>query len=154
VSRLDAVTRVLFARVGDAHDLPAPRRATDQSSGFDLRARVDGSLDLGPGERALVPTGIALALPPGFEAQVRARSGMAWKRGLTVLNAPGTVDSDYRGEVRVLLVNLGREAVRIERGERIAQLVVQRVPQVELCEAEQLPGTERGAGGFGHTGDR
>jgi dUTP pyrophosphatase len=150
----DAVTRVLFSRVTEGRDLPAPERATDQSAGFDLRARVDGSVELAPGERALVPSGIVVALPPGFEAQVRPRSGLAWKRGLTVLNGPGTVDSDYRGEIRVLLVNLGREPVRIERGDRIAQLIVQRLPRVELSETERLPDTARGAGGFGHTGER
>jgi dUTP pyrophosphatase len=147
-------TRVLFRRVPEGRDLPAPARATPRSAGFDLRARVDGSLELAPGDRALVPAGIVLALPPGFEAQVRPRSGLAWKRGLTVLNGPGTVDSDYRGEVRVLLVNLGREPVRIDRGDRIAQLIVQRLPEVELSETDTLPETARGAGGFGHTGDR
>lgn len=148
------VTRVLFSRVPEGRDLAAPERATEHSAGFDLRARVDGSLELAPGERALVPAGIVVALPSGFEAQVRPRSGLAWKRGLTVLNGPGTVDSDYRGEVRVLLVNLGREPVRIRRGDRIAQLVVQRLPEVRLREADTLPGTDRGSGGFGHTGER
>jgi dUTP pyrophosphatase len=147
-------TRVLFTRVPAGKDLPAPERATARSAGFDLRARVDGSLELAPGDRALVPAGIVLALPPGFEAQVRPRSGLAWKRGLTVLNGPGTVDSDYRGEVRVLLVNLGRESVRIDRGDRIAQLIVQRLPEVEMSETDSLPDTARGSGGFGHTGDR
>jgi dUTP pyrophosphatase len=154
VSVKEPVVRVSFSRVADGRDLPAPQRATEHASGFDLRARVDGSVELAPGRRALIPAGIALALPVGFEAQVRPRSGLAWKRGLTVLNGPGTVDSDYRGEIRVLLVNLGQEPVRIERGERIAQLVVQRVPAVELEETESLPDTVRGAGGFGHTGDR
>jgi dUTP pyrophosphatase len=149
-----SATRVLFSRVAEGRDLPVPRRATDHASGFDLRARVDGCIELAPGDRALVPAGIVVALPVGFEAQVRPRSGLAWKRGLTVLNGPGTVDSDYRGEIRVLLVNLGREPVRIERGDRIAQLVVQRLPTVELCETERLPETARGAGGFGHTGER
>jgi dUTP pyrophosphatase len=146
--------QVSFSRVPEGRDLPVPARATDEAAGFDLRARVDGTLRLAPGDRALVPAGIVLALPPGFEAQVRARSGMAWKRGLTVLNGPGTVDSDYRGEIRVLLVNLGQEPVRIERGERIAQLVVQRLPEVRLKEVDDLRETARGAGGFGHTGAR
>jgi dUTP pyrophosphatase len=155
VSREDgAVTEVLFSRVPEGRDLPAPVRATERSAGFDLRARVDGTLELAPGDRALVPSGIVVALPRGFEGQVRPRSGLAWKRGLTVLNGPGTVDSDYRGEVRVLLVNLGREAVRIRRGDRIAQLVVQRLPEVRMREAETLPETDRGGGGFGHTGER
>jgi len=152
--RDEAVTEVAFVRVPEGRDLAAPQRATEQSAGFDLRARVDGSMELAPGDRALVPAGIVVALPPGYEAQVRARSGLAWKQGLTVLNGPGTVDSDYRGEVRVLLVNLGRRPVRIERGDRIAQLVVQRLPEVALREVEQLPDTARGEGGFGHTGER
>lgn len=149
-----AVTRVLISRVPEGRDLPTPERATAHSAGFDLRARVDGTLELAPGDRALVPAGVVVALPRGFEGQVRPRSGLAWKRGLTVLNGPGTVDSDYRGEIRVLLVNLGREAVRIRRGDRIAQLVVQRLTEVRLQEAESLPETDRGAGGFGHTGER
>ena len=147
-------TRVLFARVEQGRDLPAPQRATPHAAGFDLRARIDEPRQIAPGERVRVPTGIVVALPPGFEAQVRPRSGLAWKRGLTVLNGPGTVDSDFRGEVQVLLVNLGREPVGIRRGDRIAQLVVQRLPEIELCEADALPETERGAGGFGHTGER
>ncbi len=148
------MTEVTFTRVPEGRDLPVPRRATASSSGFDLHARVEGAVEIAPGERAMIPSGIALALPAGFEAQVRPRSGLAWKRGLTVLNGPGTIDADYRGEVRVLLVNLGRETVRIERGDRIAQLIVQRLPQIELREAESLDETERGAGGFGHTGER
>ena len=105
-----------------------------------------------PGERAQVPTGLAIALPCGYEAQVRPRSGLAWKTGLTLLNTPGTVDADYRGEVIVLAVNFGTEPVTIRRGDRIAQLVVQRVPEVVLEAVEVLPETARGAGGFGHTG--
>ena len=133
-------------------DLPFPERATDEASGFDLRARIDGSVELVPGERRLIPSGIAIALPSGYEAQVRPRSGLALKHGLTLLNSPGTVDSDYRGEVCVILINLGRESVRLERGDRIAQLVVQRVPGVRFREVQALPETQRGAGGFGHTG--
>ena len=148
------VTTVLFSRLPEGWDLPAPERATAASAGFDLRACVDGAVEIAPGQRAMVPTGIIVALPEGFEGQVRPRSGLAWKRGLTVLNAPGTVDSDYRGEIRVLLVNLGQEPVQICRGDRVAQLIVQRLPAIELTEAEELPGTARGAGGFGHTGDR
>jgi len=145
---------VPVVRVPDGRDLPLPARATPHAAGFDLRARVDGSLDLRPGERALVPTGIRLALPDGHEAQVRPRSGLAWKQGVTLLNAPGTIDSDYRGEVHVVLVNLGREPVTIRRADRIAQLVIQRLPTVELSETDVLPDTVRGAGGFGHTGNR
>jgi dUTP pyrophosphatase len=146
--------RVLFTQLPEGQDLEAPRRATDHSAGLDLRARVDGELRIDPGERVLIPTGIALALPPGYEAQVRPRSGLAWNRGLTVLNGPGTVDSDYRGEVRVILINHGRETSTVRRGDRIAQLVVQRLPEVEWHEAEALPESGRGAGGFGHTGER
>ena len=147
-------TEVLFSRVPEGRDLPVPERATAQAAGFDLRARVDDSMVLLPGARGDVPTGIAIALPPGFEAQVRPRSGLAIKHGLSVINAPGTVDSDYRGEIRVLLINLGHEPVRIRRGDRIAQLVVQRLPRIVLRETPELPPTPRGAGGFGHTGDR
>jgi dUTP pyrophosphatase len=144
--------RVLVLRLAGARDLPLPRRATDRSAGFDLRARLDAPLTLGPGERALVPTGIAIALPEGYEAQVRPRSGLALRSGLTLLNAPGTVDADYRGEVGVVMVNLGEAPATIERGDRIAQMVVQRLPEVELVETDSLPGTGRGPGGFGHTG--
>jgi len=147
-------TEVLFARVPEGRDLPAPERATTEAAGFDLRARVDDDMELLPGARGVVPTGIAIALPPGFEAQVRPRSGLAMKHGLSVINAPGTVDSDYRGEIRVLLINLGQEPVCIRRGDRIAQLVVQRLPEIVLQEVPELPQTVRGAGGFGHTGDR
>ncbi len=147
-------TEVLFSRVPEGRDLPVPERATAQAAGFDLRARVDDCMVLLPGARGVVPTGIAIALPPGFEAQVRPRSGLAMKHGLSVINAPGTVDSDYRGEIRVLLINLGAEPVCIRRGDRIAQLVVQRLPEIVLKEAPELPRTVRGAGGFGHTGDR
>ena len=143
---------VLVRRLPEGRDLPLPERATPHASGFDLRACLERPLVLEPGRRALVPTGIVVALPPGHEAQVRPRSGLALKKGLTLLNSPGTVDADYRGEIGVLLVNLGQEPVTIRRGERIAQLVVQRVPGAALVEVEELPETERGPGGFGHTG--
>ena len=146
--------KVLVRRLPEGQDLPLPARATPHASGFDLRARLERPLTLEPGRRALVPTGIVIALPPGHEAQIRPRSGLALKRGLTLLNSPGTVDADYRGEVGVLLVNLGNEPVTVERGERIAQLIVQRLPEAILVEVESLPGTERGPGGFGHTGTR
>ena len=141
------VARVLPAR-GEA--LPLPTYATEGSAGLDLRA--DAAVALGPGERALVPTGISLAIPPGFEGQVRPRSGLALREGITCLNTPGTIDSDYRGEVSVILVNLGQKPVTIARGERIAQLVVARVERAELSERASLPPSGRGAGGFGHTG--
>jgi len=150
----DRVVEVLVRRLPEGRDLPLPQRATPHASGFDLRARLEQPLVLEPGQRALVPTGIVVALPPGHEAQVRPRSGLALKQGLTLLNSPGTVDADYRGEVGVLLVNLGREPVTVRRGDRIAQLVVQRLPQAVLIEVDDLPETERGPGGFGHTGTR
>jgi len=142
--------RVRVLRLPEAKDLPLPARATVHSAGFDLRAR-EGRV-IAPRERVLIPTGIAIALPDGYEAQVRPRSGLAWKTGVTLANAPGTVDADYRGEVSVLLVNLGDAPATVERGDRIAQLVVQRLPRVLLEEVDSLPATERGAGGFGHTG--
>jgi len=151
VSEAGAVT-VRLQRLPHGRDLTLPTRATAHASGFDLRACVDGPVVLAPGERVLVPTGIAVALPVGFEAQIRPRSGLAIRKGLTLLNSPGTVDADYRGEVKVILVNLGRQQITVERGERVAQMVVQRVPDAVLREVELLPETERGAGGFGHTG--
>lgn len=131
---------------------PLPQYATPHSAGMDLRASLEAPLTLQPMERRLVPTGLRMALPPGYEAQVRPRSGLALKHGVTVLNSPGTIDADYRGEVGVLLVNLSREPFVIEDGERIAQLVIARHEQPLLVEVEALDETERGEGGFGHTG--
>jgi len=145
---------IRFIRTAAGRDLPAPARATAQSAGFDLRACIEDRLELAPGARALVPSGIAIALPPGFEAQVRPRSGLAVKHGLTMLNSPGTIDADYRGEIRVVLVNHGQTAVTIDRGDRIAQLVVLQLPAVQFAETDDLPPTDRGSGGFGHTGER
>jgi len=119
---------------------------------MDLRAALTEPMTLGPGERAAVPTGLAMAVPLGLEAQVRARSGLAFRHGLAVLNAPGTIDADYRGEVKVLLVNLGNESFTVERGMRIAQLVLAAVAQLPPARVERLDGTDRGAGGFGSTG--
>ena len=134
--------------------MAAPARQSSQAAGLDLCAALapDAPVTLRPGERALVPTGFAVELPTGFEGQVRPRSGLALKHGLTVLNAPGTVDSDYRGEIGVVLVNLGQAAVTISRGERIAQFVVARVEHVEVVECPDLEGTSRGEKGFGSTG--
>lgn len=132
--------------------LPLPTRATADAAGLDVRAAVRTPLDIAPGRRALVPTGFAMALPSGYEAQVRPRSGLAFRHGLTVLNAPGTIDADYRGELKVLLINLGDAPVRIERGHRIAQLVVAPVTMAVPVETTELTDTERAAGGFGHTG--
>lgn len=135
---------------GRGEPLPLPAYATGGAAGLDLRA--DEDLELAPGARRLVPTGLSLAIPPGYEGQVRPRSGLALREGVTCLNTPGTIDSDYRGEVGVILVNLGAAAVHIARGDRIAQLVVARVERAELEEQAQLEGTSRGGGGFGHTG--
>jgi dUTP pyrophosphatase len=152
VSAADDSIPVRVLRLPAAHDLPLPERASAGASGFDLRACVEASMTIPPGGRALVPTGIAIALPPGHEGQVRPRSGWALARGCTLLNAPGTIDADYRGEIGVIVVNHGDEPVTIARGDRIAQLVVQRLPEVTLVPVDELPGTDRGAGGFGHTG--
>lgn len=146
--------RVRVLRVGGRTGAPLPERATAHAAGFDLRADLPGDLVVPPGGRTAVPTGLALEIPEGFEGQVRPRSGLAIRHGLTVANAPGTIDADYRGEVKVLLVNLGSEAVTIRPGDRIAQLVVHRLPEVVLVEADALRETGRGRGGFGHTGER
>ncbi len=153
MSAVGRPVEVRFRRLPGARDLAPPQRATESSAGFDLRARVDEVVVLEPGERRLIPTGVAIALPEGYEAQVRPRSGLAAKSGVTLVNAPGTVDSDYRGEIAAVVINLGREPVHIRRGDRIAQLVVQELPAVLLVETDSLPETRRGAGGFGHTGE-
>ncbi|MBO7238964.1 MAG: dUTP diphosphatase [Bacteroidaceae bacterium] len=132
------------------HQLPS--YATALSAGMDLRANIDSPIVLNPLERALVPTGLFIALPAGYEAQVRPRSGLAIKKGITVLNSPGTIDADYRGEVCVILVNLSNEPFTVTDGERIAQMVIARHEQVEWSECDALSETDRGAGGFGHTG--
>lgn len=131
---------------------PLPAYATELSAGLDIRANLSDSITLAPMQRCLVPTGLYIALPPGFEAQVRPRSGLALKKGITVLNSPGTIDADYRGEICVILVNLSTEPFVIEDGERIAQMVIARHEQAFWKEVEILNDTERGAGGFGHTG--
>ena len=131
---------------------PCPAYATEQSAGVDLRANLEAPVVLRPLERTLVPTGLYIALPKGYEAQVRPRSGLAIKHGITVLNSPGTVDADYRGELRTILVNLGTEPFEIVPGERIAQMVIARHEQVEWEEVDQLDETRRGTGGFGSTG--
>jgi dUTP diphosphatase len=145
---------VHIMRLPHGQDLPLPSYQSEHAAGLDLLAAVpaDGPLMLTPGSRALVPTGIAIALPPGHEAQVRPRSGLAARHGITVLNAPGTIDADYRGEVQVLLINLGGEAVAITRGMRIAQLIVAPVAHARLRATQALDETPRGKGGFGSTG--
>lgn len=131
---------------------PLPTYATEQSAGMDLRANIDEPITLKPLERTIVKTGLYMALPPGYEAQVRPRSGLALKHGITVLNSPGTIDADYRGELGVLLINLGSEPFVINDGERIAQMVIAKHEQVDFVPVEVLDETERGAGGYGHTG--
>ena len=133
-----------------ALDLPA--YMTDGAAGLDLCADIDGSIELTPMARALIPTGIAIALPIGFEAQIRPRSGLALKQGFTLVNTPGTIDSDYRGEIQIIAINLGSDPIVIERGQRIAQMVLQRVIRAQWQEVGELPSSARQAGGFGHTG--
>jgi len=147
-----AEPEVAVLRLPHGAGLPLPRYATRGSAGLDLGAALERPLELQPGARALIPTGFALALPAGYEAQLRPRSGLALKEGVTVLNAPGTIDADYRGEVGVILVNLGERAVTITRGMRIAQLVIAAAARVRLAEVERLPQSARGARGFGSSG--
>ncbi|MEF8793461.1 dUTP diphosphatase [Thiohalorhabdus sp.] len=148
----DTPIEVPVQRLDHAADLPLPEYATAHASGLDLLAALDEPLTLEPMARALVPTGLAMALPPGHEAQVRPRSGLAAKSGITVLNTPGTIDADYRGEVKVILINLGDEPVTFQRGDRIAQLVAAVVTRLAWREANDLASSERGLGGFGSTG--
>jgi dUTP pyrophosphatase len=143
---------LLIEKLPSAHDLPLPRYETAQAAGLDLLAAVEVDTVLDAGRHALIPTGIRIALPEGFEGQVRPRSGLAAKHGVTVLNSPGTVDADYRGEVKVILINHGTAPFVVSRGMRIAQLVVAAVTRVAVVEASALPSTVRGAGGFGSTG--
>ncbi len=138
-------------RLAGHKDLPLPRYMTPQAAGMDICAALKDDLILNPGERAMVPTGIALSLPDGYEAQLRPRSGLAWKQGVTLVNSPGTIDADYRGEVAVILINHGKQPFLIKRGDRIAQLVVGPVCRVSWQEQEILDETDRGGGGFGHT---
>lgn len=133
-------------------DIPLPEYATNGSAGMDLRAAVDEPLILKPNERTLVPTGIIIGLPQGFEAQVRPRSGLAVKHGIMLVNSPGTIDSDYRGEIKIIMFNSGGEPFEIKRGDRIAQLIISRYERVELQKVDEIDETLRGGGGFGHTG--
>ena len=136
----------------DGTDVPLPSRMTEHAAGFDLAAAVAEPLVMQPGEIRLIPCGFAMAIPHGYEAQVRPRSGLASKHGITMINAPGTIDSDYRGEVQVPLINHGRQPFTIERGMRIAQMLILPVPAVNIVEVDDLDETKRGRGGFGHTG--
>ncbi len=131
---------------------PLPAYATSQSAGMDLRANLDKSITIHPMERMLIPTGLFMALPPGFEAQIRPRSGLALKHGITVLNSPGTIDADYRGEIMVLLINLSVDDFIINDGERIAQMIIAKHETIEFAVVDKLDETERGSGGYGHTG--
>ncbi|HEY5238115.1 MAG TPA: dUTP diphosphatase [Rhizomicrobium sp.] len=144
--------RIPIQRLPHAVDLPLPTYATEGSAGLDLLAATESDIELAPGARAAVPCGIAFALPDGYEAQVRPRSGLALHHGVTLLNAPGTIDSDYRGEVKAILINLGDAPFRISRGMKIAQLIIARYERAEFHEVAELPASVRGEGGFGSTG--
>ena len=141
-------------RIVNKSTLDLPAYSTPLSAGMDLRADISEPITLGPLEKAMVPTGLHIELPAGYEAQVRPRSGLAAKHGITVLNSPGTIDADYRGEIKVILVNLSKEPFEINRGERIAQMVIARYEQIEWDEVDQLSDSERGEGGFGSTGKK
>ena len=143
---------VLIKQLPGSEDLPLPRYMTSHAAGMDLYAALTDDVILEPGERALIPSGIAIALPEGHEAQIRPRSGLAAKHGITLLNAPGTIDADYRGEIKIIMANLGQEPFTISRGERIAQMVIAPVTLARLLAVADLPETERSSGGFGHTG--
>ena len=150
----DFSARVRVARMPGTDDIPLPAYETDHAAGMDMRAAVEAPLTLAPGERALVPTGIRIALPSNIEAQVRPRSGLALRHGISMANTPGTIDADYRGEIRVILINLGTEPFTIQRGDRIAQMVIAPVLRAEWEEVDALEETPRGEGGFGSTGAR
>jgi len=142
----------LVRRKAGCEDLPLPRYMSEAAAGMDVCAAVEGPLVVRPGEVRLVPTGLYVAVPPGYEVQVRPRSGLALEHGLTIVNAPGTIDADYRGEVGIIVGNVGREPFTVTRGQRIAQLVVAAIARAEVRLVEALPETDRGAGGFGHSG--
>lgn len=149
---MSRTVEVRIARDPGCEDLPLPSYETEHAAGMDLRAAVKESLTLIPGQRELVPTGLRIALPEGYEAQIRPRSGLAMKHGIALLNSPGTIDADYRGEIRIIMANLGPEPFTIQRGDRIAQMVVAPVTRVAWATVERLDETARGEGGFGHTG--
>ena len=146
------VIQFLRLRPDEDGDIPLPRYMTPQASGMDICATVSGAVTLERGDIGLIPTGFAMALPPGYEAQIRPRSGLAVKHGIGLINSPGTIDADYRGEVKIAVINLGPEPYRIRRGERIAQMVIQNVWRVHFEVVEKLPATDRSTGGFGSTG--
>ena len=144
------MTKILIKRL--SKEVPLPKYETSGSSGMDLAANINANIDINPGKTAIIPTGLALSIPKGFEVQIRPRSGLAANQKLSVLNTPGTIDADYRGEIKVILINLGRESFKVEKGLRIAQMVVCPVIQAQLKEVDDLNETERGKGGFGSTG--
>jgi dUTP pyrophosphatase len=146
------IINVKVKKLPHGQDLPLPKYMSDHAAGMDLCAAVKAEVIIPPGEWKLVPTGLSIALPEGFEAQVRPRSGLALKQGVSVLNTPGTVDADYRGEVGVILMNHSKENLVIKRGDRIAQMIVNKIERIEFEEVAELPVSDRGAGGFGHTG--
>ena len=143
---------IRIQRCAGCDDVPLPRYMTSAAAGMDVYAAVEDELVIDPGQRAKIPTGFSIELPPGYEAQIRPRSGMAIRNGITLVNSPGTVDADYRGRVAVILINHGRESFTVKRGDRIAQMIVQRVCRVSWLEVGELTSTARGDGGFGHTG--
>ncbi len=145
---------LIFERLPHAGELELPSYETDGAAGMDIRAALEEPLTLQPGQRALVPTGFRMAVPEGYEAQIRPRSGLAWRNGITLLNTPGTIDSDYRGELKIILIHLGEEPLVIRHGDRIAQMVIAPVTRVKPVVAERLDETGRGEGGFGSTGIR
>ena len=146
------MTKILIKRL--SKEVPLPKYETNGSSGMDLAANINASIDINPGRTAIIPTGLALSIPKGFEVQIRPRSGLAAKKKISVLNTPGTIDADYRGEIKVILINLGQEPFKIEKGFRIAQMVVCPTVQAQLKEVDDLNQTERGTGGFGSTGTK
>ena len=146
------MTKILIKRL--SKEVPLPKYETSGSSGMDLAANINANIDINPGKTAIIPTGLALSIPKGFEVQIRPRSGLAANQKLSVLNTPGTIDADYRGEIKVILINLGQESFKVEKGLRIAQMVVCPVIQAQLKEVDDLNETERGKGGFGSTGTK
>jgi len=144
--------RISIMRLGDGRDMPLPSYGTEGSSGMDLRAALRQEMVLNPGEIKLVPTGVAVSLPRGYEAQIRPRSGLALNHGIGMVNSPGTIDSDYRGEIGVVMINWGEKPFVIKRGDRIAQMIISEVCRAELLEVDNLDATKRGKGGFGHSG--
>ena len=146
------MTKILIKRL--SKEVPLPKYETSGSSGMDLAANINANIEINPGKTAIIPTGLALSIPKGFEVQIRPRSGLAAKQKISVLNTPGTIDADYRGEIKVILINLGQETFKIEKGFRIAQMVVCPIVQAQLKEVDDLNQTERGKGGFGSTGTK